>query len=110
MTKKEKQAHDDKVRNEGLDHLEKSEEEKQNLEIDLEIEAPGAATKVAEEGAKTIQNMDQYTELIKKLTIARANPENKIGEGGQFIELKKPEEYADTMRILVLHDANTDLK
>jgi hypothetical protein len=54
--------------------------------------------------------MAEYTELLKKLTIARANPENKIGEGGQFIELKKPEEYANTMRILVLHDANTDLK
>jgi len=54
--------------------------------------------------------MVEYTELLKKLTIARASPENKIGEGGQFIELKKPEVYQDTMRILVLHDANTDLK
>jgi hypothetical protein len=54
--------------------------------------------------------MEEYTELLKKLTIARANPENKIGDGGQFIELKKPAEYADTMRILVLHDAATDLK
>ena len=54
--------------------------------------------------------MEEYNQLLKKLTIARAKPENKIGEGGQYIELKKPSEYADTMRILVLHDASTDLK
>lgn len=73
------------MRNEGLVDLQQSEEEKQNSEIDLEIEAPGAANKVAEEGAKTIQNMAEYSELLKKLMIARSNPENKIGEGGQFI-------------------------
>ena len=54
MTKKEKEAHAEQVRNEGLENLQQSEEEKQNVEIDLEIEAPGAANKVAEEGAKTI--------------------------------------------------------
>ena len=54
MTKKEKEDHAESVRNEGLVNLQQSEEEKTNAEIDLEIEAPGAATKVAEEGAKTI--------------------------------------------------------
>lgn len=42
--------------------------------------------------------------------IARAKPDNKIGEGGQMIELKPPKEYQDTMKIVVLHDQNTDLK
>ena len=42
------------MRNEGLENLNRSEDEKNNSEIDLEIEAPGAANKVAEEGAKTI--------------------------------------------------------
>ena len=52
--KAQKEAHFAEVRNEGLEHVNKSEEEKKNEEIDLEIEAPGAANKVAEEGAKTI--------------------------------------------------------
>lgn len=35
---------------------------------------------------------------------------NRLGEGGQLIELKNPKEYADLMRILVLHDSGTDEK
>ena len=54
MNKKERETHAEQVRNEGIVNFSQSEEEKQNLEIDLEIEAPGAANKVAEEGAKTI--------------------------------------------------------
>lgn len=42
--------------------------------------------------------------------IARSKPENKIGEGGSMIQLKAPSEYADSMKIVVLHDQNTDLK
>lgn len=53
--KKERQAESDKVRNEGLT-VKRSEEEVKNQEIDLEIEDPGAASKVAEEGAKVISN------------------------------------------------------
>lgn len=41
---------------------------------------------------------------------ARKKPGNKIGEGGQKIELKDPSEYADVMRVLVLHDTKTDEK
>lgn len=41
---------------------------------------------------------------------ARLKPENKIGEGGQIIELKDPKEFADTMRIMVMHDAKSNEK
>ena len=41
---------------------------------------------------------------------ARKKPENKIGKGGQQIELKDIKEFKDIMRILVLHDTNTDEK
>lgn len=41
---------------------------------------------------------------------ARKKPENKIGKGGQRIDLKDLKEFKDIMRILVLHDANTDEK
>jgi len=43
--------HAEKVRNEGL--MQKKTDDA-NAEVDLEIEAPGAANSVAEEGAKTI--------------------------------------------------------
>jgi len=39
------------VRNEGL--LKPKNKDENTLEVDLEIEAPGAANKVAEEGAQT---------------------------------------------------------
>lgn len=39
------------MRNEGI--LKPKNKEDQNQEVDLEIEAPGAANKVAEEGAQT---------------------------------------------------------
>ena len=41
-----------KVRNEGLGA--KDPEQANGQEVDLEIEAPGSASKVAEEGSKTI--------------------------------------------------------
>ena len=43
-------------------------------EIDLEIEAPGSATKVAEEGASVITSQDEYTRLSQQLDQARAKP------------------------------------
>lgn len=64
-----------------------------NMEVDLEIEAPGAATTVAEEGSKVIQTETEYTTLAQQLETARAKPGNVIGEGGQKIELKSPKEY-----------------
>jgi hypothetical protein len=42
------------VRNEGIEHPQKDEDQLTGQEIDLEIEAPGAASKVAEEGSLTI--------------------------------------------------------
>jgi hypothetical protein len=51
-SKAEKIAHNDQVRNEGLKLM--MFKSKKEEEIDLEIEDPGAATSVAEEGAKTI--------------------------------------------------------
>lgn len=53
-----------------------------NQEIDLEIEAPGSANKVAEEGAKTIQTQEEYTRLATQLKESRKKPENKLGQGG----------------------------
>ena len=41
---------------------------------------------------------------------ARKKPENKIGKGGQKIELKGIKDFKDTMRILVLHDSKSDEK
>lgn len=50
-SKEEKLKHEDEVRNEGI--LKPRVKVDENLEVDLEIEAPGAANKVAEEGAMT---------------------------------------------------------
>jgi len=50
--KKEREDAAEKVRNEGL--YSKDKEEASGLEIDLEIEAPGSANAVAEEGALVI--------------------------------------------------------
>lgn len=41
---------------------------------------------------------------------ARKKPENKLGEGGQLIELKNPKEFQDTMRIMVMHDPKANEK
>lgn len=44
------------MRNEGI--MKPKSKEDQNQEVDLEIEAPGAANKVAEEGAQTPATAD----------------------------------------------------
>lgn len=110
--KKEQEEHADAVRNEGIDEMKAKKKDKAlaEQEVDLEIEDPGAANKVAEEGSLTIQDEKEYLGLKDKLEKARKKPQNKIGKGGQLIELKDPKEFADTMRILVLHDQNTDEK
>jgi len=51
-------------------------------EIDLEIEAPGSASEVAEQGSLTIQDEQEYQNLEKKLADSRKKKENKIGKGG----------------------------
>ena len=103
------QSHADEVRNEGIENIKAKEKEHQE-EIDLEIEAPGAANQVAEEGSLTIQNEAEYKKLTEQLEKARAKPENKIGPTGFKIALKNPKEFQDTMKIIVLHDAKTDEK
>lgn len=80
--KKEKQEKASKVRNEGVDGP-KDPEQAAGTDIDLEIEAPGAANKVAEEGSMTIATESEYLADKKKLEQARKKPEYKIGEGGQ---------------------------
>jgi len=50
--KKEREEASDKVRNEGL--YSKDKEQESGQEIDLEIEAPGSANAVAEEGSLVI--------------------------------------------------------
>lgn len=55
-TKAEKEQHASAVREEGL-HQPKMDS---TQEIDLEIEAPGSANKVAEEGAQVIPNEAEY--------------------------------------------------
>ena len=50
------------MRNEGLVEAKKSKKKEEMLtEVSLEIEDPGAATKVAEDGAITIQESDYKT-------------------------------------------------
>lgn len=75
------------MRNEGLAKPKSKEEE--NQEVDLEIEAPGAANKVAEEGAQTPPAAD-FQKLNAQLDEARKKPENKLGQGGFVINLKDP--------------------
>jgi hypothetical protein len=105
--KAEKIAHDDKVRNEGLKLLMFKPKGKSadQLETDLEIEEPGAANSVAEEGAKTIQSESEYADLITALSAARAKKENHMGKGGFKIELKDPRDFENTMRVVVMTDA-----
>jgi len=105
--KAEKIAHDDKVRNEGLKLLMFKPKVKatDNLETELEIEEPGAANSVAEEGAKIIQSESEYTDLITTLATARAKKANKLGDGGFAIELKDPKDFENTMRVVVMTDA-----
>ena len=56
--KREHKEHSDEVRNEGLENIKSKhhglDSSFTEQEVDLEIEAPGAATKVAEEGSLTI--------------------------------------------------------
>ena len=85
MTKEEKALHSEEVRNEGLLEATKPKEDATS-EVIMEIEDPGAASKVAEEGAKTI-NSTEFAALSKTLQIARSKADNKLGEGGFNVEL-----------------------
>ena len=70
----------------------------------MEIEAPGAANKVAEEGAETVKNQQDYTNLVKSLSEAREKPDNKLGKGGFAIDFKNPTEFESTMKVVVFND------
>jgi hypothetical protein len=52
----------------------------------MEIEDPGAANKVAEEGAKVFST-SEFASFSKTLQSSRQKAENKLGEGGFNIEL-----------------------
>jgi hypothetical protein len=100
--------HDAKVREEGLHIIHMKNEKKQ--EVDLEIEDPGAANSVAEEGAKTIQSEEEYKKLDKQLNEARKDPENALGKGGFLIDLKNPKEFSDSMRVVIMTKPDQDEK
>ena len=71
----------------------------------MEIEEPGAANSVAEEGAKTIQTETGFEKLTRQLKESRAKKENQLGEGGFLIDLVDPKEYENTMRVVVMTDS-----
>lgn len=84
--------------------MKKSTKEDQNQEIDLEIEAPGAANKVAEEGAQTSPPAE-FQKLNSQLLEARKKAENKLGAGGFVINFKDPATFENSMKVLVFNDA-----
>ena len=60
-----KKAEDDRaaeVRNEGVENVQSSAPE-QGQDVDLEIEDPGAANKVAEEGSLTLQSEAEHKQM-----------------------------------------------
>ena len=79
--------------------------EDQNQEVDLEIEAPGAANKVAEEGAQTPPTAE-FQKLNTQLADARKKTENQIGKGGFLVNFKDPGSFENTMKVLVFNDQN----
>lgn len=88
-TKAAKEAHAASVREEGLNQI--AQYDTSNKEIDLEIEAPGAANEVAEEGASVITSQDEFHRHEKELLAYREKPENKVGKGGFQINFKNPQ-------------------
>lgn len=87
----------------------KGNKDDQNLEVDLEIEAPGAANKVAEEGAQTPPSAD-FQKLNNELTESRKKPENKLGLGGFAVNFKDPASFESSMKVVVFNDANKNEK
>jgi hypothetical protein len=88
-TKAAKEAHAASVREEGLNQI--AQYDTSNKEIDLEIEAPGAATEVAEEGASILTSQDEFHRLEKELLAYRQKPENKVGKGGFQVNFRNPQ-------------------
>lgn len=93
------------MREEGLSQIEQQQKADQTQEIDLEIEAPGAANKVAEEGASIITSQEDFQNDGASLLAARQKADNKIGKGGFQINFKDPSAFEDTMTVVVFSDA-----
>ena len=102
-TKEEKAKHNEEVRNEGI--LKPKDKDENTKEIDLEIEAPGAANKVAEEGAQT-PPPTEFQKLSTQLVDARKNTDNSLGKGGFAIEFKDPASFENSMKVVVFNDDN----
>jgi len=110
LTKEQREKHSTSVREEGLSQIKAHEEQEKSAEIDLEIEAPGAANKVAEEGASVIQSEEEFHRLEKQLEEARKKPENKLGRKGALINLKNPKDFENSMRVVVFNDPKLNEK
>lgn len=74
----------------------------------MEIDDEGAAKGFAEEGARTIQDDQEFQKLSAKLKAARALDKNKLGEGGFYIALQKPSKFKDNVSMVMLSDPNDE--
>lgn len=107
LTPEQMKVHQDEVRNEGLKVLaEKRKSPSTQDEVSLEIEAPGAAQKIVDEGAKIISHAD-YISLQSTLKAARAKPENKLGKGGFQIPLTDPATFENTLKVVQMESIET---
>ena len=91
------------MRNEGI--LKPKDKDENTREVDLEIEAPGAANKVAEEGAQTPPSAE-FQKLSQQLTDARKLADNALGKGGFAVEFKDPASFENSMKVVVFNDDN----
>lgn len=110
LDKAEREKHETKVREEGLDQIKQNLAQEKAAEIDLEIEAPGAANKVAEEGASVIPSEAEFHKLEKQLEEDRKKPENALGQKGVKIDLKNPKDFENSMRVVVFNDPHLNEK
>lgn len=111
LSTEEKKKHQEEVRNEGIIQAmlaQKEAKKTQDKEVCLEIDDPGAANKVAEDGAVTFQDSSEFLKLSVQLNSARTKPENKLGEGGFYIKLLDPSTFENTIKIIQMQDANDE--
>jgi hypothetical protein len=108
----EKLQHQEESRNEGIIQAQLTLNQKQSkeslAEVSLEIEDPGAANQVAEEGAITIKESSDYIKLSVELNQARTKPENVLGDTGFAIKFSDPTTFDNTMKIIQMADANDE--
>ena len=89
LTGSEKQAHQTKVREEGLNAIPYLHNKK--IEITLELDEEGSSKEFNAEGAKTIENDKEFQKLKTQLKDARSKDKNKLGEGGFLIDINDPQ-------------------